>query len=45
MWETALAFAIWGTYGSILTAAHIGQGATAAILTVPMMALLVALGS
>jgi len=23
MWETALAFAIWGSYGSVLTAAHI----------------------
>ena len=23
MWETALAFAIWGSYGSALTAAHI----------------------
>ena len=29
MWETALAFAIWGTYGSVLTAAHIDPALTA----------------
>ena len=29
MWETALAFAIWGTYGSVLTAAHIDPVLTA----------------
>ena len=25
MWETALAFAIWGSYGALLTAAHIDR--------------------
>lgn len=29
MWETALAFAIWGSYGSVLTAAHIDPALTA----------------
>jgi drug/metabolite transporter (DMT)-like permease len=29
MWETALAFAIWGSYGSALTAAHIDPALTA----------------
>jgi drug/metabolite transporter (DMT)-like permease len=29
MWETALAFAIWGSYGSVLTAAHIDPVLTA----------------
>lgn len=29
MWETALAFAIWGCYGSVLTAAHIDPALTA----------------
>ncbi len=29
MWETALAFAIWGCYGSVLTAAHIDPVLTA----------------
>ena len=29
MWETALAFAIWGTYGSVLTAARIDPALTA----------------
>jgi len=29
MWETALAFAIWGAYGSVLTAAHIDPALTA----------------
>ena len=29
MWETALAFAIWGSYGSALTAAHIDPVLTA----------------
>ena len=29
MWETALAFALWGTYGSALTAAHIDPALTA----------------
>ena len=29
MWETALAFAIWGSYGSVLAAAHIDPALTA----------------
>jgi drug/metabolite transporter (DMT)-like permease len=29
VWETALAFAIWGSYGSVLTAAHIDPALTA----------------
>jgi drug/metabolite transporter (DMT)-like permease len=29
MWETALAFAVWGTYGTVLTAAHIDPALTA----------------
>ena len=29
MWETALAFAIWGGYGSVLTSAHIDPALTA----------------
>src|SRR4051812_33149098 len=29
MWETALAFAIWGSYGSVLAAAHIDPVLTA----------------
>src|SRR4030088_126809 len=29
MWETALAFAIWGSYGTVLTAAHIDPLLTA----------------
>jgi drug/metabolite transporter (DMT)-like permease len=29
MWETALAFAIWGSYGAVLTAAHIDPALTA----------------
>ncbi len=29
MWETALAFAIWGSYGTVLTAAHIDPVLTA----------------
>lgn len=29
MWETALAFAIWGSYGTVLTAAHIDPALTA----------------
>jgi drug/metabolite transporter (DMT)-like permease len=29
MWETALAFAIWGSYGSVLTVAHIDPVLTA----------------
>ena len=29
MWETALAFAIWGSYGSVLTAVHIDPALTA----------------
>jgi len=29
MWETALAFAIWGSYGAVLTAAHIDPVLTA----------------
>ena len=29
MWETALAFTIWGSYGSVLTAAHIDPALTA----------------
>ena len=29
MWETALAFVIWGSYGSVLTAAHIDPALTA----------------
>ena len=31
MWETALAFAIWGCYGSVLTAAHIDPALTALV--------------
>ena len=31
MWETALAFAIWGSYGSVLTAAHIDPALTAIV--------------
>ena len=34
MWETALAFAIWGSYGSVLTAAHIDPALTAIARTV-----------
>lgn len=29
MWETALAFAIWGSYGTVLAAAHIDPALTA----------------
>lgn len=29
MWETALAFAVWGSYGAVLTAAHIDPVLTA----------------
>jgi drug/metabolite transporter (DMT)-like permease len=31
MWETALAFAIWGSYGALLTAAHIDPVLTALV--------------
>ena len=31
MWETALAFAVWGSYGAVLTAAHIDPVLTALV--------------
>jgi drug/metabolite transporter (DMT)-like permease len=34
VWETALAFAIWGSYGTVLTAAHIDPALTAIARTV-----------
>ncbi|MCU1381607.1 MAG: transporter permease [Acidobacteria bacterium] len=36
MWETALAFAIWGGYGSLLTAAHIDPALTAVARTLAL---------
>jgi drug/metabolite transporter (DMT)-like permease len=36
MWETALAFAIWGTYGSVLTTARIDPALTAAARSVAL---------
>ena len=40
MWETALAFAIWGGYGSVLTAAHIDPALTAIVRSVVLGVLL-----
>ncbi len=40
MWETALAFVIWGCYGSVLTAAHIDPVITAIARSVAVGALL-----
>jgi drug/metabolite transporter (DMT)-like permease len=40
MWETALAFAIWGSYGSALTAAHIDPALTAIARSVGLGVLL-----
>jgi drug/metabolite transporter (DMT)-like permease len=42
MWETALAFAIWGGYGSVLTAAHIDPALTAIVRSAALGVLLTA---
>jgi drug/metabolite transporter (DMT)-like permease len=36
MWETALAFAIWGSYGTVLAAAHIDPVVTAVARTIAL---------
>jgi drug/metabolite transporter (DMT)-like permease len=40
MWETALAFAIWGSYGTVLAAAHIDPVVTAVARTMSLGAIL-----
>jgi hypothetical protein len=42
VWDTALAFAIWGSYGSLLTAARIDPVLTAIVRSAPLGAILVA---
>jgi drug/metabolite transporter (DMT)-like permease len=42
MWETALAFAIWGSYGSVLTAARIDPALTAIARSAALGAILTA---
>ena len=42
MWETALAFAIWGGYGSVLTAGHIDPALTAIVRSAILGVLLTA---
>lgn len=42
MWETALAFAIWGSYGSVLAAAHIDPALTAIARSAGLGVILVA---
>ena len=42
MWETLLAFAIWGSYGSVLTAAHIDPALTAVARTAALGIVMIA---
>lgn len=45
MWETALAFAIWGSYGTVLTAAHIDPVLTAIARSAGLGVLLLTAGA
>jgi drug/metabolite transporter, DME family len=45
MWETFLAFAIWGSYGSVLTAAHIDPALTAVARTAALGIILTTAGA